>query len=246
MNKVLIALVSVAFIFSSCETKNEILDTPQISAYNPLTVGKYIVYNLDSLVFRNQGRIKETHNYQVKYQVDAAITDNLNRPAYRIIRYLRKSPTTPWQSDNTFMAINTGNTLEWVENNLRFIKLSLPLKNGFSWKGNSFIETQNPINGLTYLDGWNYTYENVGQPLTLGNLSLENTLTVNHINQIDGDQSPNPTYYSEVNISLEKYAKGIGMVYKNFKHTVFQPGTGSGGFYEDGSYGITLTMIDHN
>ena len=63
--------------------------------------------------------------------MDAQITDNLGRPAYRIIRYIRKNPHRSWTANNTFMAVPTDNSIEYVENNLRFLKLKLPIKEGF-------------------------------------------------------------------------------------------------------------------
>jgi hypothetical protein len=102
-----------------------------------------------------------TITYQVKFEVDSLITDNLGRPAYRIYRYIRDSANAPWVTDDTYMAINTGNSLEFVENNLRFIKLKQPIEQDFTWKGNSFINTTSSSAefNLQYLDGWDYTYE---------------------------------------------------------------------------------------
>jgi hypothetical protein len=53
-----------------------------------------------------------------------------------------------------------------------------------------------------------------------------------------------PDSYSEINFSKEIYAKDIGLVYRKFNHKEYQPN--NGGYVAEGSYGITLTMIDHN
>lgn len=60
--------------------------------------------------------------------VDALITDNLGRPAYRIIRYIRKTATDPWVSDNTFMAVPTDFAMEFIENNMRFFENEITAK----------------------------------------------------------------------------------------------------------------------
>jgi hypothetical protein len=96
---------------------------------------------------------------------------------------------------------------------------------------------------LRYLDGWDYTYSNVNEADTIGNQIVENTLTINQRDEIVGIPEE-PNSYSEVNFGQEKYAKGIGMVYRKFFHSEYQPN--NGGYFADGSYGVTYTMIDHN
>lgn len=229
--------------FNSCSKSTEQLDLLSISDYNPLQEGKFITYKLDSLLYINFGKKDTIISYEVKYFTDAKINDNLGRPAYRIIRFIRKSNDKPWAPEATFMAVNNQNNLEFIENNLRFIKLSLPIKEYHSWKGNSFIETYSSNSTLRYLDNWDYTYSSIGTQEKIGEFNLNNVVTVDQRNETIGNPS-DPSGYSEINISQEKYAKGIGLVYKNFFHKEYQPGPP--GYVADGSYGVTYTMIDHN
>ncbi len=248
MKKYSFILFSVVIIisFSACKKSNEDFQTASLSVYSPLTVGKYITYNLDSLIYINFGTSTVVRSYQVKYETDALITDNLGRPAYRIIRYIRNTPTAPWLSDATFMAVNTGNTLEFVENNYRFLKLHLPIRNNYSWKGNSFIDTYSLNSEVKYMDDWDYMYDSVAVQQQVGSYTLDNCLVVNQRDEEIGNPL-DPNSYSEINKSKEIYAPGIGMVYRNFFHSEYQPPVpGLGGFFVTGSYGITLTMIDHN
>ena len=136
-----VILASLVISISACEKETETLQTAIISDYNPLIVGKYITYQLDSFVYTNFGTNSETRTYQVKYLTDAEITDNLGRPAFRIIRFIRKTAANPWVSDATFMSTNTGNSLEFVENNMRFVKLRTPIRDYYSWKGHTYIDT---------------------------------------------------------------------------------------------------------
>ena len=176
--------------------------------------------------------------------VDSLTTDNLGRPAYRIFRFLRKADPDAWVPSGTFMAILTTASMEFTENNMRFIKLKFPLDDGFTWKGNAYIDTYSLNSDVKYLDDWDYVYQNVGQPATVGAFNLDQTLTVNQRDETIGDPS-DPSAYSEVNFGQEQYAFGIGLVYRKFFHSEFQPDP-SPGYIADGSYGVTLTMIDHN
>ncbi|MEO6252202.1 MAG: hypothetical protein ABIO79_02820 [Ferruginibacter sp.] len=233
-----------AVLFSACKKSVDVLQTATVSEYYPLQVGKYITYNLDSTVFINFGAKDTVIKYQVKHEIDAQITDNLGRPAYRIIRYIRKTAANPWTPDNTFMAVATEFTFEFIENNMRFLKLKGPIRNGYSWKGNSYIDTYSLNSTVKYLDGWDYTYDSVDVSQTIGTFTLDSTLKVDQRDEIIGNPS-DPNSYHEKNFGEEKYAKGIGLIYRNFLHVEYQPPTpGRGGYFQ--GYGVKLTMIGHN
>ena len=90
MTKYFIGLFFISLFFISCKKEKETFSSESVNDYYPLQVGKYITYNLDSTVFINFGTKDTVVSYQVQDRVDAQITDNLGRPAYRIIRYIRK------------------------------------------------------------------------------------------------------------------------------------------------------------
>jgi len=230
----LIAIASL-ISFGACKKTTELYPSAPLSDYFPLTVGKYITYSLDSTVYyKSFGASASVNSYQVKYVVDAQVTDNLGRPAYRILRYIRSTPTATWQPDNTFMAVNTGNSIEFIENNLRFIKLSEPIQQDHSWKGNSYINTNSQTPYLKYYDDWDYTYDSLNMPAKIGALTVDSTIKVAEMD----DQTAIDRTFSEA-----KYAKGIGLVYRNFLY--WNKGNANG-TYSDASYGVVLKMIDHN
>jgi hypothetical protein len=221
-------------LFTACKKTVEEFPAPPLSDYFPLTVGKYITYNLDSIVPANFGASLTTKSYQVKYVVDAQVTDANGKPAYRIIRYIRSYPAAPWVADNTSMAVPTDNGIEFVENNLRFIKLKAPITQDYTWKGNSYINTNSTSPYLKFYADWDYVYDSINMPAKIGTQTIENTIKVLEID----DQSTVDRTYSEA-----KYAKGIGLVYRNF---LFWYNGTANGTYADYSYGVVLTMIDHN
>ena len=248
MRKVFFFLIPISVVFfSSCKKSTEVFDTAPLSDYYPLTIGKYITYKLDStVVYQNFGQTQTVSSYQVKLVVDALVADNLGRPAYRIIRYIRKTPANAWAPDNTFMAVNTGTSMEFIENNFRLLKMIAPIHEGNTWKGHTYIDTYSLNSTVKYLDDWDYTWDSLNYPARVGALTIDSTVKVAQRNEIIGNPS-NPGSYSEVNIGEEKYAKGIGLIYRKFLHMEYQPPVpGHPGAYADGSYGVTMTMIDHN
>ena len=238
------SVIAVLF-FISCKKVSQAYSTENINDYFPLQVGKYISYQLDSTLFINFGTKDTVVTYQVKDVVDAQITDNLGRNAYRIIRYIRQDTSQPWQPNNTFAVVPTGNSIEYDENNLRFLKLEMPIKQNFSWKGNSYIDTYSINSDVTYLDDWDYIYDSLDVPLTINNIIVDSTIQVDERNDSVGDPTDPSTVYAEKTFSEEKYGKGIGLVYRDFIHWEYQ---NCGGCPDQGytGYGIRLSIIDHN
>lgn len=252
MLKYLTGLCFVVLMVTSCKKVESDFTSDAVNDYFPLRIGQSITYNLDSLVFLNFGSsisdLTAIH-YQAKDVVEGRITDNLGRPAFRVTRYLRKDSTQSWTPDNVFMAVPTRNAIEYIENNLRFIKLSLPIKQYFSWSGNSHLPDNTfpayQFSDRQFMSGWDYTYDSVGVPLTINGVMIDSTIKVNEVDQFDGqDPSIPSTQYAEKTYSMEKYGKGIGLIYREFLHWEYQsPQSISPGYI---GFGVTMSIIDHN
>src|SRR5450432_1503089 len=126
----LLVILGTVLLLNSCR-KDEKFTSASLSDYYPLKPGKYITYQLDSTVFLAFGTRDTIVSYQVQDRVDAQITDNNGKPAYRILRFIRKNENDEWLPNNSFMVVPTANSVEFVENNLRYIKLVLPVTEGF-------------------------------------------------------------------------------------------------------------------
>ncbi len=244
--------ISVTSLFSCTDKKEEFI-TDNIADYNMrLTPGKYITYRLDSLVFTNFGRTTETHRYQVKDQVDALITDNLGRPSYRVFRYLRDSlGTTPWQPSGTYLITVLPDQIEVIEDNLRFIKMHMPLKDGFSWKGNKYFPNEPyypsyPFSNDVSMQEWDFYYDGESSNFSYRGNNYTDVYSVEQANEVFNVPITSPTSYALKSKAVEKYAKNIGLVYREYEIWDYQPNTsGSGGPFFTG-FGIRKWMIDHN
>jgi hypothetical protein len=236
-------------VFSSCTNKKTEITSPPLADYLKPNIGKYIIYRLDSTVTAPFGTALVVRSYRIKDSIDAQITDGLGRAAYRVVRTITDTNgVAPYKANATYYTVPVGTSwVETVNNNLRYVSLRWPILNDFEWKGNSFINTTSPISDVLYLDNWNYTYKNVGQPYTVFNKKFDNTLTVA---QRDESDPPGPfvdTAYKQRNFSVEVYAKNVGLIYKDFLHYIYQNKTSTrNAYYEDNSYGIRLRVIDFN
>jgi hypothetical protein len=179
----------------SCNEKEE-FTTEALEDYMPLTVGKYITYRVDSLVFTSFGRATEIHKYQVKHVIDAKITDNQGRTSYRVFTFIRDSvnatswtPAQPWINSNTFYVTPLPDQVEVVENNLRFIKIHLPIRNNFAWNGNRFLplDPYQPagysFNNDDAMQQWDYYYENLNDVFVYKQQPLPGVLNIVHIDE---------------------------------------------------------------
>jgi hypothetical protein len=239
-------------LVSCSEKKEEWIVAETVAEYLPLQIGKYITYRVDSLVPNPSFNTSlETHSYQVKHVVDAAITDNEGRPSYRIYRFINNANGTgPWVSSGSYFVTPLTHQIEVIENNLRFIKLREPIREGFSWKGNSYLPN-NPFESFGYnlsidnsMANWDYTYDMFEPSTVINNQTYTDVWTVEQIDEFRGDPVMYPRDYANKVRFVEKYAKNIGLVYRQLILWEYETNTTTTPSYT--GFGITMWMIDHN
>jgi len=248
-----LTVFSFLFFITSCEKETEEFKTEAIADYMPLAVGKYITYRLDSTVFTNLQRDEEIHRYQVKHVVDKQIVDNLGRPSYRILRYLRDSTgTQPWVENGAYFITPLTDQAEIIEDNLRLIKLHLPFKLNTDWKGNKYLSDDPYKSVYTFfnddnMNEWDYTIDQFDNTTTIGGKTIPDVYTVFQIDESINAPVTNLAQPGYRTLASDKYAKSIGLVARDFIMWEYQPpspGSPTSG-YKTG-FGIKMWMIDHN
>jgi len=127
----------VLFLLPGCEKKTETFNTLPLSDYYPLVKGKVYYYRLDSTVPAPFGTALVVKSYIAKDTIESTFTDNEGREAFRIFRFIRDTAQKqPWAFASTYTAIAANNRVEYVDNNMRFIKLAGPVINDYTFKGN--------------------------------------------------------------------------------------------------------------
>lgn len=244
----LLLFISLVFLFS-CKKETETFQSEPASAYLPAQTGKYITYRLDSTLFTNFGTTTVVRSYQEKHQVDQQTTDNEGRPAYRVFRFIRDvAGTEAWKPSGSYYIIPGNTTVEVVENNLRFVKLTTPVRQDNNWKGNRFLPadpygTFYPFSNDDNMMDWDYTYTTTGETLTLNGLTLNDVVTVQQADESVNAPVTQQAAYGYINYSVDKYAKGLGLVYEELIMWEYQPNSGNG--YKTG-FGVKRSIIDHN
>lgn len=246
-------ILSAIIIIIACNKQNASINSTQLIEYMPLQTGKYIHYRLDSLRFIDFGQRDTIVSYDAKDVVDGELTDNLGRQTFRVIRYMRDISSTneeDYTASLTYFVTPTRESVELQEENLKFLKLRLPVNEGFNWHGNSSLPTTPYFEIYQFsndedINVWNYTYMNVNEPVTINGTTFDSTVTVQQVADSSNVPIEFPDGLAYRNYWTEIYAKNIGLIYKEVVMWEYQPpNSGNAGF--SSGFGIKMSIIDHN
>ncbi len=205
-SKYYLIFLCTLFLFScKNETDNVVLDFGY--NYVPTDSGHYVIYKGDSTTYDDFfNPVKITHkSFYLKEKIQSHFYDNLGRYADRIERYVRDTTTDPWQLLNVWYQVVSPTSAERVEDNLRYVKMIFPQVVGDEWYGNKFITEQIPYIEPQFYFPWKYKLTEKDVPYTNSFASFDSSITILHVYD---STAINKTY------SLEKYARNVGLVYK--------------------------------
>lgn len=258
----LIRLYTFSFIvisIFSCKQQVELIDNTDYQKARlleltiPLQAGKYITYRVDSTVFTNFGRTTEVHKYLVKHVVDALITDNLDRPSYRVYTYISDTAgTQPWQPNGSYLITTLDDQVELIEDNLRVIKIHTPVRDGNKWKGNAYLPNE-PYGSLysfsndDNMGDWAFTFDGgLQSSVTMQGQTYHDVYTIQEDDELDPVTAPSD--YGSQTFAQEMYAKNIGLVYRQLTMWEQQPNFTPPNTYDPYriGFGIKMWMVDHN
>ena len=253
----LFAFIIVAIV--SCKKETETIDDIDYQKARlleltiPLQAGKYITYRVDSTVFTNFGRITEVHKYRVKHVVDALITDNLDRPSYRLYTYISDTTgTEPWQANGSYLITILDDHVEVIEDNLRVIKIHTPVRDANKWRGNAYLPNE-PYGSLysfsndDNMGDWEFTFDGgIQSSVTMQGQTYHDVYTVQEDDELDPVTAPSD--YGSQTFAKEMYAKNIGLVYRELTMWEQQPNFTPPNSYDPYriGFGIKMWMVDHN
>jgi len=243
---VFIALFGLV-VFSSCKDESTFED-PEVDstlAYFPLAIGQSITYRLDSIIYDpiNETQIEiDTNIVYIREDVVDTFTNEVGELVYRIERFESQNTNFDWQIRDVWSATKSNTRAERFEENLRFIKLVFPVEDGEVWNGNLYIDetTLYPVAGesVEIFKSWFYEIMSTDVPEVIGGYSFDEVTTV---------QQANEENLIERRYSLEKYAKGVGLVYREMEIYDTQEIDESIPWEEkaDKGFKLTMTVVDY-
>jgi len=236
--KIIYTVIALCFIVASCKKTETYTDEGK--NYFPLTAGKQVVYDVDSIYYNDFTCTVDSFFHQMRWTVGDTFRDATNRLAYYINVDIRDNDSDVWKIHRVYAAIPTPSSLELTENNLNYIKLIFPVTENTTWKGNSKISTS--TEPYQYLFDWDYTYENAGLPFDNGIQSFDNTVTVAEHDEILNDPDTQPGDYATKTFAKEVYAKDVGLIYREMTNWIYDA-TGS---HCRSGFGIVMRAREHN
>ncbi len=203
-------------LLNSCG-KNETETLPNRgNDYYPLSIGKTSLFDLDSVIYDPMatGINIDTYRWQAREILSDTFRSKTGDLNFVVDRSIKDKTSVNWTATETFSASLTDQFGLLSENNLTFIKLPVYFEVGTSWDGNLF----NDVNTKLIVAGeilepfskkWTFEVISYGKPEKIGGKDYPDVLTI----QAQSD----PKILTEKRYSLEKYAKGVGLVYREIK-----------------------------
>lgn len=198
LKNILLLFVICGVFFFSCK-KDKPVPQPLNTDYNyyPDDVGRYAIYQIDSIAYDDVIHPPDTTSYQLKEVIASIFIDNSGRPTLRLERFLKLKKDTgfPAVPNKVWYANRTSTTAERVEENIRYIRLVFPSAKNKTWDGNAY----------NILGQKQYEIISTDQAETVNTLFFDSVVTVKQFEQID---------FIEKIYEAEKFAKNVGLIYK--------------------------------
>ena len=194
--------VILLILLFSCKREETSSIMDQLN-YFPVDSGHWVVYKVDSVYFDVPAGRRDTYSFFLKESFAGSYLDNEDRTTILLHRLISDDLNSDFEMKDVWAINVLGRSIEVVEENNRFIKLSFPLRRGGNWKGNSYIDTDKTDN--SYLEDWTYEVSDIDIPVTIDSLIYDSCVTVEQGN-ISSDHF---WYYGE-----EIYSKHIGLISK--------------------------------
>lgn len=195
---------------AACSEEKETLNTPDSYEYFPLEVGKYWVYEVDSILFKNQ-TLRDSSTTWVKEQIIDYIIDNAGDTVYRVDQYDRKDTTQPWKIRRVVSLSRNATRAIRTEENISLIKMVFPLHRRGTWNSTVLTDPSLMINvggKVEIFKYWRSEVESIDEPFTDGNINYPETTTILHAEK---DASV------EIRFAKEIYAKHMGLVWRGWQ-----------------------------
>jgi hypothetical protein len=211
-----ITISCILLSIAAC-TKTQTDDLPKIGQnYFPLQIGRTLTYDVDSIIYDPQPNksVKiDTLRWQIREVVRDTFRDNTNLLTYRTELTQRRRGTTTWLIAKTVTEAIANDQILRGEDNLRYIKFPLAFIEKTTWNGHIFNNENAKFTIadeilLPFSKKWTHRIETFQKSEKIGNKTYDDVLTI--IGQTTA------TSLIEKRYMLEKYAKNVGLVYREW------------------------------
>ena len=167
--------------------------------YFPLSVNRYAIYDVEDIRYTLRDGA-DTNRYQLRELVADSLLGEGGEIIYSLKRYTRNPSVDRWQLDSIWTARKNQERVVVVENNVPFLKLVFPFREGLQWDGNLLNSRWPQPYTLTATD--TTLHQEISSNLdTL--LDHSQTVVQRNLRTLVGDS-----------VLVEIYGKDVGLLYK--------------------------------
>ena len=231
-------------VFHSCSNESISASEGQEENLYPLEIGKYWIYEVDSVLYSLDGMSVDTSNSFIREEMTEILVNDFQDSSYVITRSFGTTETGPWAVTDIWTASIDNGLLTKTEENLKFLKLSYPLTLNKTWNGNQFFDENIEVNlgaeTLMPYRNWESKVLEIDATTTVGDMTFDQVTRV----ELVSDSS-----FIELRYGQEWYAEDIGMIKKELKILDTQCTSCDGQTWEEKAHkGLILNMnlIEHN
>jgi hypothetical protein len=206
--------VALTTVCSGCRKDDAVPEPFDLgTAYFPVDTGRWITYAVDSVWRDDPVGIHDSAHYTLMEKITENFADAEGRPAQRLLRYRLDTASGAWVPKDVWWQVRSNSNAERSEENQRRIKLIFPPRTGEYWNTNATNTGQ----------AYELTYEEVDVPWSINGMSFDSTVLVT------------TTYFNNAvitNTYQERYAKHVGLVYREVDSTNTQTSGVRGWWYK--------------
>ncbi len=105
-------------------------------SFFPIDSGIVKYYAVDSIAYSDITHSSDTFHFILKEEFAGLISGQTFQYHREILRSVRTDTSQNWHARTSVFVIVNSNNLEWLEDNIRQVKLAFPIGNVLSWNGN--------------------------------------------------------------------------------------------------------------
>ena len=207
----LFILSSFAF-FACVKNADETIKIDNGFEYFPLKVGKYKVFQVDSIVYDTLSggktvKVDSIRLFQKEIVVDTFV-NQIGATVFRVERFERRKTTEPWVIKDVLSCERNATQATRNDQGLRLLKMPFPLRKRQTWRSIIYIDESVPVKiGGQYVEvfkNWESSTTALGVPETINGKRYGKVMTIKHAD----DENK-----LELRKVTEKYVRDTGLVF---------------------------------
>jgi hypothetical protein len=203
-------MVGISF-FACVKNEDATVNIDNGSAYYPLTVGKYKIYQIDSILYDTTSagvvKVDSFRLFQKEVVTDTFLTSS-KKVVYTIDRYERRNTSAPWVLRDVIGVEKTENQLIREDKGLRFVKMVFPVRRRQSWNSLLYIDPELRVKvageDIAVFKNWDALTLELNKAETIAGKKYAKVMTIKYADEENK---------IELRRVTEKYVRDTGLVF---------------------------------